>query len=150
ARLPPGAGRVREGVGVWAGQGSGRAREDRPLSRAPARRFARRAGLAASHPRVSEVRGRGPGAVPSADDRPLAPVAPTTVSVRNLWHSQSPLYTDRPTEATPMIELRPRDPRYPALLGAIAAPPSLYVRGEIQDDDSLALAIVGSRRPTPY
>jgi len=49
-----------------------------------------------------------------------------------------------------MIELRPGDPRYPALLGAIAAPPSLYVRGEIQDDDSLALAIVGSRRPTPY
>jgi len=49
-----------------------------------------------------------------------------------------------------MIELRPKDPRYPALLGAIAAPPSLYVRGEIQNDDSLALAIVGSRRPTPY
>jgi DNA processing protein len=49
-----------------------------------------------------------------------------------------------------MIELRPGDPRYPALLGAIPAPPPLYVRGKILDDDSLALAIVGSRRPTPY
>ena len=49
-----------------------------------------------------------------------------------------------------MIELRPGDPRYPVLLGVIPAPPSLYVRGEILDDDSLALAIVGSRRPTPY
>jgi DNA processing protein len=49
-----------------------------------------------------------------------------------------------------MIELRPGGPRYPALLGAIPAPPPLYVRGEILDDDSLALAIVGSRRPTSY
>jgi len=49
-----------------------------------------------------------------------------------------------------MIELRPGNPRYPALLGAIPTPPPLYVRGEILDDDSLALAIVGSRRPTPY
>src|SRR3989454_10805388 len=49
-----------------------------------------------------------------------------------------------------MIELRPGDTRYPALLGAIPAPPPLFVRGELVDDDALALAIVGSRRPTPY
>src|SRR5882672_6190168 len=49
-----------------------------------------------------------------------------------------------------MIELRPGDSRYPALLGAIPAPPPLFVRGEMVDDDALALAIVGSRRPTPY
>ena len=49
-----------------------------------------------------------------------------------------------------MIELRPGDPRYPVLLGAIPAPPALYVRGALSDDDALALAIVGSRRPTPY
>src|SRR5881396_3144859 len=48
-----------------------------------------------------------------------------------------------------MIELRPGDTRYPALLGAIPPPP-LFVRGELVDDDTLALAIVGSRRPTPY
>src|SRR6266705_223700 len=49
-----------------------------------------------------------------------------------------------------MIELRPGDPRYPVLLGAIPAPPALFVRGALSDDDALAVAIVGSRRPTPY
>jgi DNA processing protein len=49
-----------------------------------------------------------------------------------------------------MIELRPGDSRYPALLGAIHAPPPLFVRGALVDDDALAIAIVGSRRPTPY
>ena len=49
-----------------------------------------------------------------------------------------------------MMEIRPGDPRYPALLGAIPTPPPLFVRGELVDDDALALAIVGSRRPTPY
>jgi DNA processing protein len=49
-----------------------------------------------------------------------------------------------------MIELRPGDPRYPALLGAIPAPPRLFVRGALEADDALALAIVGSRRPSPY
>lgn len=49
-----------------------------------------------------------------------------------------------------MIELRPGDPRYPALLGAMPAPPRLFVRGALDADDALALAIVGSRRPTPY
>jgi DNA processing protein len=49
-----------------------------------------------------------------------------------------------------MMEIRPGDPRYPVLLGAIPTPPPLFVRGELMDDDALALAIVGSRRPTPY
>ena len=49
-----------------------------------------------------------------------------------------------------MMEIRPGDPRYPALLGAIPTPPPLFMRGELVDDDALALAIVGSRRPTPY
>jgi DNA processing protein len=49
-----------------------------------------------------------------------------------------------------MMEIRPGDPRYPVLLGAIPTPPPLFVRGELVDDDALALAIVGSRRPTPY
>jgi len=48
------------------------------------------------------------------------------------------------------MEIRPGDSRYPALLGAIPTPPTLFVRGELVDDDALALAIVGSRRPTPY
>ena len=46
--------------------------------------------------------------------------------------------------------LTPGDPRYPALLGVTPLPPSLHVRGALVVDDALAIAIVGSRRPTPY
>jgi DNA processing protein len=49
-----------------------------------------------------------------------------------------------------MIEVRPGDPRYPALLGAVPSAPALFVRGELHVDDALAIAIVGSRRATPY
>jgi len=49
-----------------------------------------------------------------------------------------------------MIELRPGDLGYPALLGAIPSAPALFVRGALHPDDALAIAIVGSRRPTPY
>src|SRR5438445_1019907 len=49
-----------------------------------------------------------------------------------------------------MIELRPGDPRYPALLAAIPSAPALFVRGGLPTDDALAVAIVGSRRATPY
>jgi DNA processing protein len=43
-----------------------------------------------------------------------------------------------------------RDPGYPRLLATIASPPALYVRGTIESDDALAIAIVGTRRPSPY
>ena len=46
--------------------------------------------------------------------------------------------------------LRPEDPGYPALLAAITSPPSLWVRGALEPGDALAVAIVGSRRPTAY
>jgi DNA processing protein len=49
-----------------------------------------------------------------------------------------------------VTSLRPGDERYPALLGAITSPPSLQVRGSLHPSDALAIAIVGSRRPTPY
>src|SRR5262249_55554094 len=49
-----------------------------------------------------------------------------------------------------MIELRPGAVGYPALLGAVSSAPALFVRGELRDEDSLAIAIVGSRRATPY
>lgn len=48
------------------------------------------------------------------------------------------------------IFLMPGDERYPALLGAVASPPGLHMRGSIEPLDALAIAIVGSRRPTPY
>src|SRR5436190_21584732 len=50
----------------------------------------------------------------------------------------------------PMIEILPGDVRYPVLLGAIPSPPRLYVRGSLEDEDALAIAIVGSRHATPY
>lgn len=46
--------------------------------------------------------------------------------------------------------LRPEDPGYPVLLAAIASPPALWVRGALEPGDALAIAIVGSRRPTAY
>jgi DNA processing protein len=46
--------------------------------------------------------------------------------------------------------LAPADEDYPALLRAMASPPLLHVRGSVESGDALAVAIVGSRRPTPY
>jgi len=44
-----------------------------------------------------------------------------------------------------------RDLHYPALLRQIyGSPPVLYVRGEIQERDHRAVAIVGTRRASPY
>ncbi len=43
------------------------------------------------------------------------------------------------------------DPGYPRLLREIdGAPPVLYVRGEIKEDDDLAIAVVGTRSPSAY
>ena len=45
----------------------------------------------------------------------------------------------------------PGTPGYPELLGRIPDPPKkLYLRGSIERRDTLAVALVGSRSPTPY
>ena len=47
--------------------------------------------------------------------------------------------------------LTPGDPAYPRRLKEISDPPPLlYVKGELLDRDEWSLAIVGTRRPTPY
>jgi DNA processing protein len=46
--------------------------------------------------------------------------------------------------------LRPQDREYPSLLAAIPSPPELWMRGELQRDDALAIAIVGTRRASAY
>jgi DNA processing protein len=47
--------------------------------------------------------------------------------------------------------LTPVDPAYPPLLKGSADPPgALYVRGSLEADDRLAVAVVGARRATPY
>jgi DNA processing protein len=43
------------------------------------------------------------------------------------------------------------DPGYPALLGHIPSPPPvLYLRGALTEADGMAVAVVGSRRASPY
>jgi DNA processing protein len=47
--------------------------------------------------------------------------------------------------------LSPADARYPSRLAEVPdAPATLHVRGALADADALAVAIVGSRRATPY
>jgi DNA processing protein len=49
-----------------------------------------------------------------------------------------------------MSMLTPGEPTYPALLATIPSPPPLYVRGTLEPEDVLAIAIVGARQATPY
>src|SRR3989442_1483713 len=51
---------------------------------------------------------------------------------------------------TTIARLTSDDPRYPARLVELVPAPALWVRGELTDDDALAIAIVGARRATPY
>jgi DNA processing protein len=45
----------------------------------------------------------------------------------------------------------PQDPDYPELLRELTDPPAvLFLRGELKAEDRLAVAIVGTRHPTPY
>ena len=46
--------------------------------------------------------------------------------------------------------LLPTDAGYPALLAATPTPPRLWVCGTLLEADALAVAIVGSRKATPY
>jgi DNA processing protein len=46
--------------------------------------------------------------------------------------------------------LEPGTPGYPMHLGALSPAPTLHVRGTIEADDGLAVAIVGSRHATAY
>jgi DNA processing protein len=48
------------------------------------------------------------------------------------------------------VVLEPCHPDYPAPLRALATPPRLWIRGRWLPDDTLAIAIVGARRPSDY
>ncbi len=50
----------------------------------------------------------------------------------------------------PFRTLCPGDPDYPRLLAMAGSPPELFLAGELLPGDGLAVAIVGSRQPTPY
>lgn len=51
---------------------------------------------------------------------------------------------------SPWSVLTARDPAYPALLAAIPSAPDLYIRGALERDDALAIAVVGARHASPY
>ena len=71
---------------------------------------------------------------------PTKKAPPGKVSPRKVQMSDSPESIVTPGDAV-----------YPELLGQIAAPPEkLYVKGTIERQDTLAVAMVGSRQPTPY
>ncbi len=48
------------------------------------------------------------------------------------------------------VKVAPGDEGYPLQLRELPDPPALYVRGAVRREDALAVAIVGSRRATPY
>jgi DNA processing protein len=54
------------------------------------------------------------------------------------------------TAAVPTSPLAPNAPGYPRLLAAVPSAPALWVRGSLVAEDALAIAIVGTRRATPY
>lgn len=49
-----------------------------------------------------------------------------------------------------MDTITPSERSYPRLLAAVTSAPTLHVRGMLVPEDALAIAIVGSRRATPY
>jgi DNA processing protein len=51
---------------------------------------------------------------------------------------------------TTVMRLAHDDPGYPERLAELAPAPTLWMRGALEPEDVLAIAIVGSRRATPY
>ena len=49
-----------------------------------------------------------------------------------------------------VTRIAPGDPGYPPALAPVPDPPPLDVWGELRREDALAVAVVGSRQPTPY
>jgi len=90
-------------------------------------------------------------AASAAEWRAVCPLAPS--EERRLRDAaQAPVDADlRKLEELGAHLLTIRDFHYPALLRQIhGAPPVLYLRGEIQECDHRAVAIVGTRRASPY
>jgi DNA processing protein len=75
-------------------------------------------------------------------------LAERIAGARGEFDAEFELELCRQGEVTPIAR---SDPRYPPPLGDIPDPPGLlYVRGEYQPRDQIAIALVGSRKCTPY
>jgi DNA processing protein len=81
----------------------------------------------------------------------LSGIAPPAAE-RLLAQADDPCEADLSAMARLGVELLPwGDERYPALLREIADPPcALYVRGTLQPEDRIAVAVVGTRRASSY
>ncbi len=75
-------------------------------------------------------------------------------SIKNLLKARSELDLDREVERVAAVgaqALTWDSPKYPRLLLETSAPPPvLYVRGELMEEDSWAVAVVGTRRASTY
>ncbi len=72
-------------------------------------------------------------------------------SLRHLRDDTDPVAVMRRLKRLEVDVITLRDESYPALLRQIADPPPvLYVRGRLADADQQGVAIVGTRRATPY
>ena len=74
--------------------------------------------------------------------------------VRNIVAGRAAIEPEAEMERLEVAGIRPLtwdDPGYPAILREIDdAPPLIHVRGEIREADALSVAVVGTRKPTPY
>jgi DNA processing protein len=74
--------------------------------------------------------------------------------VRSIADNRGAIDPEAEMERLVSVGVRPLtwdDAAYPALLREISdAPPVIHVRGEIREADALSVAVVGTRRPTPY
>ncbi|MGC8801102.1 MAG: DNA-processing protein DprA [Chloroflexus sp.] len=89
-----------------------------------------------------------------ADEATLVAAGLDARSIANLRTARQTLDLDAELarlRANGITPLAITDPAYPPLLRMIAAPPPLlYVRGTMTASDQRAIAIVGTRHPTPY
>jgi DNA processing protein len=79
---------------------------------------------------------------------PAKPALEAGVSVRMLSRRGALRYPPGVMEGVAFLS--PGDDAYPPLLAVTPSPPRLHVSGRLSADDALAVAMVGSRRATPY
>jgi DNA processing protein len=77
-----------------------------------------------------------------------AKLASAIAEARNTQDAEAELAACRQSAIEVIVE---SDPRYPPLLSEIPDPPgTLFVKGDLQERDRLAIAVVGTRHATPY
>lgn len=90
----------------------------------------------------------------TASKEALASIPGFAADVESFLQRRNRAPVERELDALLRLELQPltlADPQYPPALRQVKAPPPLlYVQGEYQARDQLALAVVGTRRASAY